>query len=521
MPSADGKKWIVFNGEIYNYRELRQEISDYPYRSQTDTEVILAAYERWGEACVEHFNGMFAFAIWDAYNKKLFLARDRLGIKPLFYAKHDGAFYFASEVQALLAAGVPAKPNYDMWADYLVEGYYDHTYGTLFDSIYSLQPGHTITADTSGEVIDCQYWLLPDQIIGKSHIGFESAVSDYAELLEDSVRLRLRADVPVGLNLSGGLDSATLMAVMDQVGDSGYAAFTASCDDNRYDEYGFALTTPTLQDWRRSGSFLYHGDVPALAQMVMASQAAPFGGIATLSYHDLHNHIAETSAKVVLEGQGADETLGGYAYYQTAQEERIYQDGSKGLIPETISPDIVPGWRTDFPSPFEVSATNMMYRDLRYTKLPRVLRMNDHLSMAHGIELREPYLDHRLVEFAFSLPLEFKIHNFQNKRILRSAMKGRLPDRIRLAPKRAVVTPQREWMRGPLKPWVDEIIHSPSFAQRGLFNVPEVHKAWERYCNEGGDNSFFVWQWICTELWFRTFQDARAVDIQKTGMLVS
>jgi len=518
MASADGKKHIVFNGEIYNYKELRQEISDYPYRSQTDTEVILAAYERWGEACVEYLNGMFAFAIWDQTKQKLFLARDRLGIKPLFYAFHDGGFYFASEVQALLAAGVPADPNYFRWADFLTEGYYDHSSTTLFKSILSLEPGHTLSASPDVRVVDNRYWYLPDEIIGRSYLDSQETVDDYRELLEDSVRLRLRADVPIGLNLSGGLDSSVLASIISeiQVVDS----FSMGFSDPSYNEITHALEAIIIGG-QLVTNLLEPEGVPGLSDNLIRQQAAPFGGISTLAYYDLHRMASLTNNKVLIEGQGADEVLGGYAYYQDYERPDSYQDGTKALDRETVNPEVTELAGALSPKPFNDSATNMMYRDLRYTKLPRVLRMNDHLSMAHGIELREPYLDHRLVEFAFSLPLDMKIRNGQTKWILREAMKNRLPDSIRLAPKRAVVTPQREWMRGPLKSWVDEIIHSTSFAQRGLFNVPAVHKAWERYCNQGADNSFFVWQWICTELWFRQFQDVRQVDIPKTGMLVS
>lgn len=187
----------------------------------------------------------------------------------------------------------------------------------------------------------------------------------------------------------------------------------------------------------------------------------------------------------------------------------MYQDGTVYLAPEPVSPDIrrLAGGGPEFPAPFADRLTNQLYRDLRHTKLPRVLRMNDHLSMAFSRELREPYLDHRLVEFVFRLPGRQKIRNGQNKYLLRHATAGRLPERVRLAGKRPVVTPQREWLRGPLRAFVAELIHSRSFAERGLFDAARVRKAYRRFCAGEGENSFFVWQWVNTELWFRRFID--------------
>ena len=552
MSNHDGSLWIVFNGEIYNYRELRAELDHYPYRSQTDTEVILAAYEQWGEQCVDRFIGMFAFAIWDVRQQKLFCARDRLGIKPFHYAWRNGCFLFASEIKGILAAGHPSAPNWPIWATYLTHGFYDHSAETFFDGVSVLSPGHILTLQDGQASIRC-YWDLPSLATEPLLLDADEAAAHLMELFEDAVRLRLRSDVPLGVNLSGGLDSASLMVTVDRLlqGEGEVQTFTASFADARYDEMEFASEVPRRTRWARHIQRLGELDVWNVASEALWHQEAPYGGMATLAYHHLHRLARELDVTVLLEGQGVDEMLGGYNYFrpyhfldlleqgcwQELRRElrasgasddqeleavrrlrceaglKVYQDGTSHLRPECILPDIraLASDQPEFRRPFQDHLTNALYRDLRYTKLPRVLRMNDRLSMAFSRELREPYLDHRVVEFLFRLPGDQKIRMGQSKYLLRHAMAGRLPDSVRLAGKRSVVTPQREWLRTLLRLQVEEIIHSRSFADRGLFAVKEVQAAYNGFCSGNGDNSFFVWQWINTELWFRTFIDGKTI----------
>ena len=548
MANHDGTLWLTFNGEIYNYIELRAELNDYPYQSRTDTEVVLAAYERWGAACVERFNGQFAFAIWDVRRQSLFCARDRLGIKPFHYAWHQGCFLFASEIKALLAAGHPAVANTTTWATYLTHGYYDHSEATFFDGIRCLKPGCTLSVTREGRLTQSSYWDLATVAAEPVHWSDDHAAEHLRALLHDAVRLRLRSDVPLGVNLSGGLDSASLMSTVDRLlQDEGEVqTFTASFADPRYDEQDFADTVPRLTEWTRHVQRLPDAAIWDVTQTALWHQEAPFGGIATLAYHHLHRLAQEAGVKVLLEGQGVDEMLAGYAYFRPAyyldllvggqgqvlREElrahdadtasvlasvrrlqqgtalNVYQDGTSHLQPQCILPERRAPDAPAFPTPFASHLANALYRDLRHTKLPRVLRMNDRLSMAFSRELREPYLDHRIVEFLFRLPGRQKIRQGRGKYLLRHAMAGRLPDPVRLADKRAVVTPQREWLRTLLRPQVEAVIHSKSFAERGLFDVGEVQETYQRFCDGEGQNAFFVWQWINTEMWFRRFIDA-------------
>ena len=551
MVNHEGTAWLVFNGELYNYRELRAELTGYPFRTQTDTEVVLAAYDRWGEACVERFIGMFAFAIWDVARRRVVCVRDRLGIKPFHYAWQDGTFLFASEIRALLAAGVEARPDRETWAAYLVHGCSDHTPQTFFEGVSTLEPGHLLVLENGRLSTRC-YWDLAARAREPLRLSDDEAAGRLLELLEDSVRLRLRSDVPVGVNLSGGLDSASLMVTVDRLmpGTGEIQTFTASFPDSRYDEQEFADRVPRTRPWGRNIQRLHPEEVWAVAAEAMRHQEAPYGGIGTLAYHHLHRLAQDRGVTVLLEAQGVDELLAGYAYFRPAfhldlaeqgrQDELerelaadgvapghsldglrrladasggpVYQDGTRHLRPECIRPEVraLAGDPPVFPRPFPDHLTNALYRDLRYTKLPRVLRMNDRFSMAFSRELREPFLDHRIVEFVFRLPGHQKIRLGQGKFLLRRAMAGRLPDAVRLAPKRGVVTPQREWLRTVLRPGVEQLIESESFVDRGLFDAGEVRRAYADFCRGAGDNAFFVWQWINTEHWFRMFCDQAA-----------
>jgi asparagine synthase (glutamine-hydrolysing) len=552
LSNADSTLWISFNGEVYNYLELREQLTDYPYRTKTDTEVILAAYERWGIDCVDHFIGMFAFAIWDERRRRLFCARDRLGIKPFHYAWHRGVFLFASEIKGILAAGYPAEPDWSTWATYLNTGYYDHTESTFFSGVKVLPGGHTLTLE-DGRATVRSYWDLPALAGEPIDLPDEEAAARLRELIDDAVKLRLRSDVPLGVNLSGGLDSASLMSTVDRlVGSGEVKTFTATFDDPVYDEKEFASDVPHQNEWSRHFQRFDDNEVWKLAEQALWHQEAPFGGIATLAYHNLHSLAKEAGVTVLLEGQGVDEMLAGYSYFKpyfqldlleqkrwsdlrtelkangtkdikrTDSVRRIrmgvnsplYQDGTQYLAPECISLPLRDSavQTPEFDKPFSDHLKNALYRDLRYTKLPRVLRMNDRLSMAFSRELREPYLDHRIVEFLFRIPGSQKIRFGQGKYLLRKAMTGRLPDQIRLSGKRAVVTPQREWFRGALRSGIQAILDSSSFARREIFDVSAVRSRFKEFCNGGEENSFFVWQWVNTELWFRRFIDGSTVN---------
>ncbi len=551
MASTDGRLTIVFNGEVYNYLELKRELSGYPFRGDSDTEVVLAAYERWGGDCLEHFVGMFAFAIWDAEKQHLFCARDRLGVKPFHYVQHAGRFLFASEVKALLAVGVPTEPDEESWGLYLTHGVYELPGRSFFKGVKTLPAAHATTVAADGVQKQWRYWDLAERAAEPLDADDDTAADEVRALLEDSLRLRLRADVSVGVMLSGGLDSAAVMTTMDCLLPQGgeIETFTGVFGDPRYDEDDFSEQVSCQAKWRRNFASFPVEKVWQLTDQAIWHQEAPFGGISTLLYHQVHELAKERGITVLLEGQGGDELFAGYGYFRppyyldlleaggwralrrelkaTPGESRdwlsqarflregrevpVYYDGSSHLRSDCIAGNVRKNvFSPTYPTPFSDQLRNALYRDLCVTKLPRVLRMNDRVSMAYSRELRQPLIDHRLVEYAFRLPGGQKIRGGQGKFLLRHAMRRDLPEHVRGTPKRFVVTPQREWLSGPLAGAVTDIIESREFRERGLFDMAAVRRVWKEFLKGDSENAFFIWQWVNTELWFRRFADGRA-----------
>ena len=505
MLSADGRYALVFNGEIYNYRELRAELSDYPYTSQTDTEVILAAYARWGTACLDHFIGMFAFLLWDMQRGQLFAARDRFGVKPLYYAVQDAALLLASEPSALHRAGVPAQPSVAAWATYLTHGLLDHESGTFWEDIHSLPAGHALYWQ-AGQLTTWSWYDLAAQVGAADDDRPLTVVrAEYQALLLDSVRLRFRSDVPVGINLSGGLDSATLLGLVQAVQGPGSTvrAFTFATGDPAYDELPWVRQMLAHTQHPSTVAWLSPDAVPALALSVQRHQAAPFGGLPTLAYARLFEEARAAGVIVLLDGQGMDEQWAGYDYYRAALPGAT---GTVGVVQGTsespLRPTCLqPAFRaaaTTFapPDPFADRLRNAQYRDLCYTKIPRALRFNDRISMRAGTELREPFLDHRLVELALRQPATRKIQGMTQKWLLRGIAADLLPAGLVEAPKRPLQTPQREWLRGPLCGWTTTCIAAALDRYGTWLDRDAVWAAWQAYAAGAGDNSFYVWQWI-------------------------
>jgi asparagine synthase (glutamine-hydrolysing) len=322
MSNRDGSLRIVFNGEIYNYLELRAELSDYEYRSQTDTEVILAAYERWGAACLDRLIGMFAFLIWDEREQKMFAARDRFGVKPLYYhISADRDLSLASEIKALLGAGIAAEPDEVSWASYLTNGLHDHSERTFWKNIRSLPPGHYLMWQYGAGTRITRWYDLAERS-GEEYDSRPVAETreEYLSLLTNSVRLRFRSDVPVGVNLSGGLDSSTLLALIKTVqGESNETrAFTFTCGDSRYDETPWVRQMLERTRHPLTVSRITPEEVPSLAESVQSAEDEPFGGLPTLAYAKLFSDARQHGVIALLDGQGMDEQWAGYDYYVNA-----------------------------------------------------------------------------------------------------------------------------------------------------------------------------------------------------------
>jgi asparagine synthase (glutamine-hydrolysing) len=501
----------VFNGEIYNFRELAAELG-LALRSTSDTEVLLGAYARWGDACLERFIGMFAFAIYDTHAKRLFCARDRFGVKPFHYAEaDDGAFLFASSVRALHAAGVPAAHDEATWARYLASGVYDDTTQTFWRGVHRLAPGHALSVE-EGEIRTWQWYSAAGRC-GEEDIREDAeAVTELTALLDSAIRLRLIADVPVGVCLSGGLDSSLLIALLSRCGDSADSlhAFTFVTDDERYDELAW------VQEALRGTRHPHHviklapAEVPALASELMAFEDEPFGGLPSLAMSKVFASAGAAGCKVLLDGQGVDESFAGYdSYVRIARGERVvagHLHGTSGALDgvtcltaelrELVTPD-----ESGRPSLQQETIRAAQLRDLERTKLPRALRFNDRASMMSSIELREPFLDHRLVEFGIRQPASRKVRAGTGKWIVREVAHHLLPRGVVIAPKRPVQTPQREWLRGALAGWVeDSLTLLETSSVSGWLDWPSVRAAWKGFRDGRGENSFFVWQWLSLAL---------------------
>ena len=520
MSNHDGTLWIVFNGEIYNYLELRSELSDYPYRSKTDTEVILVAYERWGEKCLDHFLGMFSFLIWDCRNQRLFAARDRFGVKPLHYhLDSKGTLFVASEIKALHAAGLAAQPDLITWATYLTYGLYGHSERTFWDDIRSLPAGHAMYWQDGRLQIWCWYDLAERAGSELDRRPSEIVREEYLAILLESLRLRFRSDVPIGVNLSGGLDSSILLGLVQatQGPKSDVKAFTFVTGIPEYDELPWVRQMLAQTRHPSVVCLLSPEDVPELARSVQRFEDEPFGGLPTLAYARLFERARHEGVIVLLDGQGMDEQWAGYEYYSDLLldengDGKAVTGPVQGSRDPSVRPEcLIPEFRENAqplpnPSPFSDRLRNRQYLDAKYTKIPRAVRFNDRVSMRSSTELREPFLDHRLFELALRQPPTRKISNGTHKKLLRELSEMRLPTGIVEAPKRTVQTPQREWLRGDLKEWAEDRIEAALVAYGGVWlDRAAVRHSWQTYFNGASETTVFMFgsgsTWDCGKRW--------------------
>ncbi len=558
MCNEDETIWIVFNGEIYNYIDLTSDLKSkgHTFKSKTDTEVIIHAYEEYGIDCLHRFNGMFAFAIWDDRKKRLFCARDRMGIKPFYYYSDDEKFHFASEIKAIIAdESIRRKPNDQIIYEYLRHGKLDHTENTFFDGIKQLMPAHYIIIENSNAKIH-KYWDLDVSNFSKDADDQESA-EQFLELFKDSVKKRLRSDVPLGTCLSGGLDSSSIVCLLnDLLPDKLKQKTFSSCfEDEKYDERRFIKYVLEKTDTESNFVFPRGDDLFDEILDLIWHQEEPFGGTSIYAQWNVMRLSKEHGVKVLLDGQGADELLAGYHFYfgsyyadllknlqiltlmgemkyfahlySYSELSKIIKIMMRFIIPGSISTPLrsllyTPKWLDrDFVKSHSKTITHPhskpmykkqldeeLYQRLTSTSLPALLRYEDKNSMAFSIESRVPFLDYRLIEFISSLPSSQKIKNGVTKVVLRNAMKGVLPEEVRTRmDKMGFVTPENIWLRTTLRDEIDGILDSESFKNRKYFNMGELRREYEAYCNGEKNTGSIVWRWVNLELWFRVFID--------------
>lgn len=509
--SSCGRYCIVFNGEIYNYIRLKDKLPEVTFLTRSDTEVLLELYIKYGPSMLDWINGMFAFAIWDKLNHRLFCARDRFGVKPFYYSFQDDTLFFASEIKALHAAGIKRDMNDKVFSEYFKKGTYGMPDETFWKGIDQLPGGHLLTFDLSSNQIRIKSYY--DFVTRVSHTqqyhSFEEIQEKYLELLIDSVSLRFVSDVPVGFNLSGGLDSSLLLALVNTTNpriEDKIEAFSFYTGHQDYDELPYVQQLLEGYDNPLNAIQLTSDLLPSLAEEMVRFQDEPYGGFPTIAYAQLFFHARNKGIKVLLDGQGMDESWAGYDYYQSGSSQQTVQGVSSSLTRVNVfDPDFLSiAGEGDIPKPFDSRLQNLQYRDIFFTKIPRALRFNDRASMQHSVELREPFLDYRLVEFAFAQEEKWKIREGTGKWFLRKFAEVFVPKKLALAPKRPIQTPQREWLRNELKDWADA--HIQQLAKQSFIRPEHLIKEWNLYQKGRADNSFYVWQWINLNILFNSIK---------------
>jgi asparagine synthase (glutamine-hydrolysing) len=505
MASVDGRYWISFNGEIYNSSELRRALAEYPFRNQTDTDVLLAAFQHWGPGCLDRLIGTFAVLIWDTRERRLFAARDRFGVKPLyFHLTERRSLLLASEIKALAAGGVALVPDEVAWASYLVHGVLDHSTRTFWRGINSLPPGHSLEWH-EGELRIRTWYELPNRVgpdvdLRPSHVVHE----ELRALLRNSIQLHLRSNVPVGLNLGGGLDSSLLLQEVRAArdGDDRMLAFTFTAADPACDRLPSASGAISNSSHRLVVCELRPDRVPALAEAVQTAEDEPYSGLPTLASAGVFGEARARGVPVLLDANGLDEHWANHDDHVAAvagDGSDMVQDPSNSPVrPDVLCADFralaeLPA----FPQPFPDPVRNRQYCELRYTRLPRALRFNDRIAMRASVELREPLLDHRLVELAMRQPEERCEGAGRGEQLMRRFAAELVGGQGAFALKRSVWVVQREWLRGPLREWAEDRVQAALDVLGGLwFDPPAVERTLRAFLAGEMRTSYFIWQWI-------------------------
>ncbi|MBI4506641.1 MAG: asparagine synthase (glutamine-hydrolyzing) [Chloroflexi bacterium] len=560
MTNEDGSLWLTYNGEVYNYVELMAELRalGHTFRSRSDSEVILHAYEEWGERCVERFNGMWAFALWDERRRVLWCSRDRFGVKPFYYLWDGRTFACASEIKALLAFQPEARrPNYPYLLHFLTSGLFDDGSETAFAPVRSLPPAHALTV-RDGALRLARHWDY--DAAQRAAYDYGAPEATFRELLGDAVRLRLlRSDVPVGTCLSGGLDSSAIVALSSRLIDVPVRTFSAIYDEPEANEAPYVAvinercrTLPHLVNPRPD-------DFMSIVPRIVWHQDEPTAGPGLYSqWHVMQR--AHGVVTVLLDGQGSDELLGGYHHAFGPYLATVFRRAAGGDLPawRRLAADAaaiaalagrsqaLAALKPYLPAPLRAlyrtwrgtEASGDVHRDLRAlvgdtaiqrqyarrfadplddalywsvasTSIPGLLHYEDRNSMAFGLEARVPFLDYRLVEFCLGLPFDDKVRGATTKHIMRRALRGIVPDEVLdRRDKKGYPTPLARWLRGPLRAPAADLLLGSRLPQRGVLRPAVVERKLAAHAAGRHDYSWEIWRWLTLELWFTQFIDA-------------
>lgn len=564
MSNERGTQWIVFNGEIYNHREIRADlVGRHRFRTASDTEAILHLYEEVGDRVVERLRGMFAFALWDGERRRLLLARDRFGQKPLFYAWEGSRFLFGSEIKSLLA-GLERRPELDIESldDYLTLRFVPSP-GTMLSGIRKLPPGHLLVLEASetptAEVRP--YWSL--RFAPKRRIREEEAIEETTRLLRDAVRSHLLSDVPVGAFLSGGMDSSLVVAYMAEEMGAGIPTFAIGVAEQDYNELPFAAEV--ARHWKTDHhEETVSPDLIELLPRIIHHLDEPSDPIAACMYHAAA--LAGRHVKVVLSGDGGDEVFAGFDRYYGFNRVRHYAslpaplrkwlfgpllrrlpdsagyknftqkarwlhdlsfhtggrryaeataffrfgaEGKEGLFTPAAVRRLAGRDATDcIVAAFESAEAaddldRMLYADVQ-TRLPEhSLMLTDRMTMSQGLEGRSPFLDHHLAEFVATLPSNMKIRGSRTKYILRRLAAPHLPESILRRPKQGFMFPLGYWMRGPLVPVLRHLLADSVLVRDGIFRSSAIATMLEEHLSNRADHHVRLWMILNVEMWYR------------------
>jgi asparagine synthase (glutamine-hydrolysing) len=572
LSNEDGRIWVTYNGEIYNHRDVRTQLegAGHRYATNCDTETIVHAYEEWGDDCAHRFRGMFAFGIWDAPKRRLLLVRDRLGVKPLYWARAGDSLLFASEIKSILASGIiPASANRHALSEVLATRY---TSGdeTLFEGIQKLLPGHRLIFENN-QVRTEQYWDLPldgpDPELERQ--DDETLIARFRDLLRESVRLRLMADVPLGAFLSGGIDSTVVAALMAREMDRPVQTFSVAFADHGFNELSYAREAAEAIGADSHEIVINDGDFFAALPKMVWHEDEPIAHPSSVPLHFV-SALARQHVKVVLTGEGSDELLAGYGKYPRALANwaagGVYERLVPGAVRSAIASSVVPRLPgrigrlaarsfvamprrpadmfldnfagmpmqqqhallnasiTSGADPYAASLgyygringtsgvlDRLLYTDMK-TYLVELLMKQDQMSMSMSIESRVPFLDHHLVEFAMRLPHRLKLRGLTTKRILRESVRGIIPESILTRPKMGFPVPFSGWVGGAWNDMAREVLLDRRSRERELLNPTAVSRLLDDQragARAGGDA---IWALLNLELWYRTFIDGDGIQ---------
>jgi asparagine synthase (glutamine-hydrolysing) len=568
VSNEDETVWIVFNGEIYNHQELRRQLEPrgHRYRSRSDTETIVHLYEEYGRDCVQHLRGMFAFAIWDTRRRSLFVARDRLGIKPLYYRRSADSFIFGSEIKAILAhPGVRAEFNPAVLPEYLAFGYLSGPQ-TFFAGIEKLPPGHTLEWSEDGEFRIDSYWDL-DLTPAPESRPRSYYLRNYRDLLEETVSSHLMSDVPLGMFLSGGLDSSVVAALMTKLRRQPIETFSVGYEEAPYSELPYAREIAQhIRSQHHEVKLGRQAFFAALPKLIW-HEDEPLVWPSSVALYFVAK-LARERVTVVLTGEGSDETLAGYTRYAwtlwNARLDRLYRALAPASFRQALRAALADSswlgarshqrlahtflardgasWSSFYydnfysafseaeqtallrpehrPAPgaayrntlqyWEKSSGDLLprllYADIK-TYLVELLMKQDNMSMAASIESRVPFLDHVLVEFAARIPPHFSTRGLAGKYILKSAVEDLLPKSIIYRRKMGFPTPWQSWLAGSQLETLENLLAEPRAQDRGIFEPEAVRRIFAEHRGQVKDHSTRIWRLLNLELWQRVFLD--------------